>query len=184
MHAELAEEHAFSFSINSGQWWKIAFMQKSDYLFNNNFMVGVCFGNSRILDMWNRHGNNLIVSDYSGSSTRTFNTVAPLLTWFNFNPSLEKLLHPYYKMWCNRWSLGMDKLLRPTHYLACGYLSMLGLKLNHVGKSGPSWTHTKLDGEIRCYFTKVERRIYASMNWNIIVSDNSYSMPGHHLGRC
>ena len=62
-------------------------------------MVDVCFGKSTILDMWNRHGNNLIVSDYSGSSTRTFNTVAPLLTWFNFNPSLEKLLHPYYKMW-------------------------------------------------------------------------------------
>ena len=38
---------------------------------------------------------------------------------------------------CNRWSLGMDKLFHPTHYRACDYLSMLGLKLNHVSKRGP-----------------------------------------------
>ena len=38
---------------------------------------------------------------------------------------------------CNRWSLGMDKLFHPTLYWACDYLSMLGLKLNRVCKSGP-----------------------------------------------
>ena len=38
---------------------------------------------------------------------------------------------------CNRWSLGMDKWFHPTLYWACDYLSMLGLKLNHVSKSGP-----------------------------------------------
>ena len=37
---------------------------------------------------------------------------------------------------CNRWSLGMDKIFYPTLYWACNYLSMLGLKLNHVSKRG------------------------------------------------
>ena len=40
---------------------------------------------------------------------------------------------------CNRWSLAMDKSFRPTLYWACDYLSMLGFKLNHVSKRGPSW---------------------------------------------
>ena len=38
---------------------------------------------------------------------------------------------------CNRWSLGIDKLFHPIHYNGCNYLSMLGLKLNHVSKRGP-----------------------------------------------
>ena len=37
---------------------------------------------------------------------------------------------------CNRWSLRMDKQFHPTFYQACNYLSMLGLKLNHVSKRG------------------------------------------------
>ena len=37
---------------------------------------------------------------------------------------------------CNRWSLGMDKQFYPRLYNGCNYLSMLGLKLNHVSKSG------------------------------------------------
>ena len=36
----------------------------------------------------------------------------------------------------HRWSLGMDKYFHPTHYNGCDYLSMLGLKLNHVSKRG------------------------------------------------
>ena len=38
---------------------------------------------------------------------------------------------------CNRWSLEMDKLFHHTFYWTCDYLSMLGLKLNHVSKRGP-----------------------------------------------
>ena len=50
---------------------------------------------------------------------------------------------------CNRWSLGMDKLFHPTLYQACNYLSMLGLKLNHVSKRGhwscaTSWSFARL----------------------------------------
>ena len=33
----------------------------------------------------------------------------------------------------------MDKYFHPTQYNGCSYLSMLGLKLNHVSKRGP-WT--------------------------------------------
>ena len=44
-------------------------------------------------------------------------------------PKLQRLHH---------WSLGMDKSFRPTLYNGCNHLSMLGLKLNHVSKSGPS----------------------------------------------
>ena len=40
---------------------------------------------------------------------------------------------------CNRWSLGMDKKFHLTLYQACNYLSMLGLKLNHVSKRGHQW---------------------------------------------
>ena len=36
----------------------------------------------------------------------------------------------------HRWSLGMDKYFHPTLYNGCNYLSMLGLKLNHVSKWG------------------------------------------------
>ena len=52
---------------------------------------------------------------------------------------------------CNRWSLGMDKLFHRTLYQACDYLSMLGLKLNHVSKRGHrgtyqySWKERNLD---------------------------------------
>ena len=41
----------------------------------------------------------------------------------------------------HRWSLGMDKQFHPTHYWVCDYLSMLGLKLNHVSKRGPWYSH-------------------------------------------
>ena len=75
-----------------------------------------------------------------------------LLTWFNFNPSMHKYLHPVLRVgWsylsipklqrCNRWSLGMDKWLHPTHYNGCNYLSMLGFKLNHISKIGHSSCH-------------------------------------------
>ena len=37
---------------------------------------------------------------------------------------------------CNRWSLGMDKLFHPILYNGYYYLSMPGLKLNHVSKRG------------------------------------------------
>ena len=33
----------------------------------------------------------------------------------------------------------MDKKFHPIVYLACDYLSMLGLKLNHVSKMGAWW---------------------------------------------
>ena len=36
----------------------------------------------------------------------------------------------------HRWSLRMDKQFHPTFYNGCNYLSMLGLKLNHVSKRG------------------------------------------------
>ena len=36
----------------------------------------------------------------------------------------------------HRWSLGMDKKFRPILYWVCNYISMLGLKLNHVSKRG------------------------------------------------
>ena len=49
---------------------------------------------------------------------------------------------------CNRWSLGMDKYLHTTLYNGCNYLSMLGLKLNHVSKRGPCglWATRKSAG--------------------------------------
>ena len=39
--------------------------------------------------------------------------------------------------WLYRWILGVGKWFHPTLYLACVYLSMLELKLNHVSKRTP-----------------------------------------------
>ena len=58
-----------------------------------------------------------------------------LLTWFNLIPAwISNYIH--YKEW--------DEITYPflnfngcTLYWACDYLSMLGLKLNHVSKRGP-----------------------------------------------
>ena len=43
-------------------------------------------------------------------------------------PKLERGKH---------WSLGIVNLFHPTLYWACDYLSMLGLKIHHVGKGVP-----------------------------------------------
>ena len=45
------------------------------------------------------------------------------------------LCNPKLQRW-HCWSLGMDKLFYPTLYNGCNYLSMLGLKSNHVSKRG------------------------------------------------
>ena len=71
-----------------------------------------------------------------------------LLTWFDFNPSMNKQLQPLYsvgwnylsilkRQWYNLWSLGMDKLFRAMLFWACVYLSTLGLKSIHVSKRVP-----------------------------------------------
>ena len=38
--------------------------------------------------------------------------------------------------WLHRWSLGMDKWFHPTRHWVCNYLSILGLKLNHISERG------------------------------------------------
>ena len=64
-------------------------------------------------------------------------------TWINFNPNIDKQLHPLQCVWrnylsipklqwCNHWSFGMDKQFHPILYRACDYLSMLGLELMNV----------------------------------------------------
>ena len=66
--------------------------------------------------------------------------------WFNFNPSMDKWLHPLSSVrsnylsipkfrWLHRWSLGMDKF-DPTLYCECEYFSVLGLKLKRVKERG------------------------------------------------
>ena len=70
------------------------------------------------------------------------------LTWINFNIRLDRLslaqqsVRWHYLSVPNRqsvyrWSLGMDKWFHPIFYHGCKYLSMLGLKLNHVSKVAP-----------------------------------------------
>ena len=45
--------------------------------------------------------------------------------------------------WCNRWSLGMDKLFHPPLYNGYNYLSILGLQLIHICEWGPSRKQNK-----------------------------------------
>ena len=53
----------------------------------------------------------------------------------------------HYKVWDEitypflNFNVTMDKKFHPTLYRACDYLSMLGLKLNHVSKRGPWWEY-------------------------------------------
>ena len=42
----------------------------------------------------------------------------------------------------HHWSLGMDKYFHPTLYNVCNYVSMLGLKVNHVRKRDPRYTRS------------------------------------------
>ena len=70
--------------------------------------------------------------------------VTLLLTWFKFNPSMDKWLHPLEPVVWNyssisictvevwEWMINFIPL-----YCTCDYLSMLGLKLIHVSKRGP-----------------------------------------------
>ena len=47
----------------------------------------------------------------------------------------DEITYPFLIV--NGWSLGMDKESHPTFYLACDYLTMLWLKINHFSKRGP-----------------------------------------------
>ena len=59
-------------------------------------------------------------------------------------PKLQRLHH---------WSLGMDKWFHPILYWTCDYLSMLGLKLNHVSKRGYKWpTFAVFSGQCPSHF--------------------------------
>ena len=55
--------------------------------------------------------------------------------WFYLTVSESDIIKLFNQS--NRWSLGMDKWFHPILYYGCNYLSMLGLKLNHVSKRGP-----------------------------------------------
>ena len=70
-----------------------------------------------------------------------------LLTWINFNPGIDIITFPVkcgtksfihsQTSTVQRWSLGMDKPFNPSLYRGYNYLSMLGLRLNHVSKRDP-----------------------------------------------
>ena len=65
---------------------------------------------------------------------------------------------------CNRWSLGMDKYFHPTYHRACDYLSMLGLKLNHVSKRGP-WTSQNSKTQRQCNHSGLIHSYSARPQW-------------------
>ena len=80
-------------------------------------------------------------------------TVTPLLTWFNFNPSmdkdhtpakvLDKITYPFPNFNGANWSLGMDKYFHATLDNGYNNVSLLKLKLIHVSKMGPRCTECK-----------------------------------------
>ena len=73
--------------------------------------------------------------------------------WWNYLsiPKLQRL---------HRWSLGMDKKCHPTLYNVCNHLSLLRLKLNHVGKRGPWYLPPLLH---RTISIKSQQRQYPGM---------------------
>ena len=52
----------------------------------------------------------------------------------------------------------MDKWIHPTLYWKCDYLSMLGLKLNHVSKRGPCLVTELLKTSSYCRGAVIETR--------------------------
>ena len=115
-------------------------------------------------------------------TTRCWDQWPLLLTWFNLNPSTDKKLHPLqYLGWnhwsipklqrCNRWSLGMDMLFHPTFNWACDYLSMLGLKLNHVSKRGNRiWRYKSYSTQINSAIRVRWRHIFRPL-WYAFLTD-------------
>ena len=134
---------AFTYDISTCIW-------KKTFTFNSNFTVPNGSIDNVSAQVMRIPGKQAI--NWTNNSHLTGAYVPHLgpltLTWFNFNPSRDKKLHPPWNVeWnyssipkhqrCNRWSLGMDKLFHPTLYNKHNYLSLLGLKLKHITKRGP-----------------------------------------------
>ena len=80
-----------------------------------------------------------------GSNVGTYDQEPLLLTWINYNSSMDKKLRPSWSVeWkylfipklqrCSRWSLGTDKYFHSILYWACDYLFM---PIINVSKRGP-----------------------------------------------
>ena len=101
-----------------------------------------------------------IISSYHRRSAQGVvdHQVPLLLTWFNFNPNMDKWLH-HYKMWgeiMHQFLNFNDATVEVYEWISnfiphltgtCDYLSMLGLKLIHVSKVGPRILHMLLPNE-------------------------------------
>ena len=74
----------------------------------------------------------------------------------------------------HRWSLGMDKQFHPIHYNVCNYLSMLGLKLNHVSKRGHRWNN----GILLLLHSATSTAVYMMTPSN----ENIFRVTGHSTG--
>ena len=99
-----------------------------------------------------------------------------LLTWFNFNPRMDKQSHAQWSVRrnnlsipklqrCKRWSLGMDNEFHPTLFNACNYLFMLRLKLNHVSKRRHRCFMSNTRSDIRAS-TSVTSRLKKVVIWH------------------
>ena len=117
-----------------------------------------------------------------------------LLSWFNFNPSMDKYNHMPSKVgWdylsipklqrFHRWSLGMDKWYHPTSY--GGF--MLGFKLNHVSKRGRWQRQTvlfiRLYAPCQSFFTYLFLWICIRWSENIIQDEWGYLVINHSTSK-
>ena len=67
----------------------------------------------------------------------------------------------------HRWSLWIDKEFHSIFFWVCDYLSMMGLKFNHVSKRGPPGNKSQIT-------TKKARRVHNSWNVNMYQYDVLY----------
>ena len=81
----------------------------------------------------------------------------------------------------HRWSLGMDKSFHPMHYNGCNYLSMLGLKLNHVSKRGPRWSVMLWQQPVFFFKNWCGIRVIWCQLWHVMISKDSFDR-GHNAG--
>ena len=110
------DDHSKDWSIwnlDDIMYWVMEMYRPEHLIMNEHISrAGKC---SAMQEFGSQNINSLLSSD----------TIWCHRTWLN-----------WFRKWLHRWCLGMDKEFHPTCYNGCNYLSMLGLKLIHIGENG------------------------------------------------
>ena len=87
---------------------------------------------------------------------------------------------------CTRWSLGMVKLFHPTLHWACDHLSMQGLSLSMLVKSGPSRATNSKKGNVwsNQHHVRQMRKAYVRAMTSSWICGSCPPLPDTHSAPC